>query len=279
MSVAQTSLTLLAAAPDRADKVAVLTLDRSEAANAFNDVMMRECVVHLRTVAEAQDVRALILRGRGKHFSAGADLAWMKASAQLSFKANVQDAGTLTELFETLVAMPMPTIAVVTGSAFGGAVGLTACCDYAIATETAKFALSEVKLGLAPAVIMPYLARKLRAGALRRLALTGKVFDAREAREAGLVERVVTEADLVSTVRDELSLLLQGAPQAQTAAKALLTRVAADGNRQGPHTAETIAALRTGPSGQAGLGAFFAKKPPPWVLTLAPDWRFAEDHP
>ena len=146
MSGKATSLALLPVAAGRADKIAVLALDRPDAANAFNDAVMRELVVHLRSVAKSTDVRALVLRGRGKHFSAGADLGWMKESAKLSYEANAADAGALTELFETLASLAVPTLAVVTGSAFGGAVGLTACCDYAIATEGARFALSEYSI-------------------------------------------------------------------------------------------------------------------------------------
>lgn len=279
MSERATSLDLRSLLPGKADRVAVLALDRPTAANAFNDAVMRECIEHLETIAKTADVRALILRGKGKHFSAGADLGWMKASAKLSYAANVKDAGALTALFEALVNMEIPTIAVVSGSAFGGAVGLTACCDYAIGTESAKFSLSEVKLGLAPAVIMPYLARKMRQGSLRRLALTGKLFDAREALSAGLLERVVADAELTATVREEIGLLLAGSPAAQSETKSLLNRVMQDGCKQGSHTAEAIAKLRTSPAGQAGLTAFFDKQPAPWASTLAPDWRFAEDVP
>jgi methylglutaconyl-CoA hydratase len=258
------------------DAVAVLTLTRPEVANAFNDAVIRDLTAHLRAAAGAPRCRALVLRGRGKHFSAGADLGWMKASAALTFDDNVRDAHGLVELFDALEALPFPSLAVVTGSAFGGAVGLAAAADVAIATENARFSLSEVKLGLLPAVILPYLARKMRPGSLRRLALTGRVFSAPEAQAAGLVERVVPEGELAAAVRDELSAFLQGAPSAQAALKTLLAHVVADSGRQGPHTAQAIAAARTSASGQAGLGAFFDKRPAPWVRTLGADFDLGD---
>jgi methylglutaconyl-CoA hydratase len=264
-----------ATGPAPAPVVALLELCRPAAANAFDDVMIHELVAQLRTVAATPGCRALVLSGRGRHFSAGADLAWMRASAQLSYDDNVRDAARLIELFETLAGLPLPTLAVVRGSAFGGAVGLTACCDVAIAAESARFCLSEIKLGLLPAVILPYLARKLRPGTLRRLALTGRVFTAADALAAGLIERAVPEAALEDAARDELSGFLQGAPAAQAALKALLHRVVADSSRQDQYTAEAIAAARTGVSGQAGLAAFFAKAPAPWSLALDPALRLA----
>jgi methylglutaconyl-CoA hydratase len=254
------------------DDVAVLSLARPDAANSFNAAVIAELVAHLKEIAAMKQVRAVVLRGKGKHFSAGADLAWMKASAALSFKDNVTDAKALIALFEALANLPQPTLAAVHGSAFGGAVGLTACCDIAIAADTARFALSEVKLGLMPAVIVPDLMRKMTPGGLRRLGLTGKIFSAAEAKEAGLVERVVPEAELAAAVKEELNLLLQGSPEAQAKLKTLLDQTQSDGLRQHPRTAEAIAGVRTGKSGQAGLAAFFDKKPPPWAKSLAADW-------
>ena len=256
------------------DRIAVLSLDRPDAANSFNDAVIRELVEHLRELrASAKDCRAVILRGKGKHFSAGADLGWMKASAQLGYDENIRDAEGLIQLFEALTSLPMPTVAVVTGAAYGGAVGLTAACDVAIAAESARFSLSEVKLGLAPAVILPYLARKMLPGQLRRLALSGRPFGAAEALAFGLVQRVAPDAELESVLRDELAALLTGSPEAQAAVKQLLAEVVAGSLAQGPHTARTIAGLRVSPAGQAGLASFFDKKPAPWARTLAADWK------
>jgi methylglutaconyl-CoA hydratase len=258
------------------ETVALLALDRPGAANAFNDAVIKELVAALAVVRARPGCRALILRGKGKHFSAGADLGWMKASAKLSFEDNRRDAEGLIELFESLATLPLPTIALVHGSAFGGAVGLTACCDIAIAAQSARFCLSEIRLGLMPAVIVPYLARRMRPGDLRRLALTARPFGADEALAAGLVQRVVGDDELEAAARAELELLLQGAPEAQTDLKILLQRVVEEGLRQGPHTAEAIAKLRAGPTGQAGLSAFFDKKPAPWAVKLAAEWSLDE---
>lgn len=254
------------------ERLAVLSIDRPDAANSFNDAVIKELTAHLMTVARTKDCRALVLRGKGKHFSAGADLGWMKDSAKLSFDDNVKDAKGLIGLFEALCHLPVPTLGVITGSAFGGAVGLTACCDVALAAENAKFCLSEIKLGLMPAVILPYLARKMQPGQLRRHALTGRLFTAQEALTFGLVQRVAPDYELAQAVREELNGFLAGSPEAQGTLKELLHRVTSESLRQGPHTAEGIAQLRTSPAGQAGLASFFEKRPAPWVKTLPADW-------
>jgi methylglutaconyl-CoA hydratase len=255
--------------------VAELALNRPDAANAFNAAMIRELIAHIDAVGQAArrgECRALLLRGRGKHFSAGADLAWMQAAAKLTYEGNIQDAEQLTHLFEGLVNLPVPTLAVATGAVYGGAVGLVAACDWAVAAGSAKFCLSEVKLGLLPAVILPYLARKMRPGQLRRHGLSGRIFTAVEAAEYGLVEVVADEPALAATVRAELGTLLQAGPEAQAAFKALHHYVQQDGGKQGEHTAAAIAKARTSAAGQAGLAAFFAKTPPPWVRRLGDDW-------
>lgn len=254
------------------ERIAVLSLNRADAANSFNDAVIKEMTEHLKTVARTGDCRALVLRGKGKHFSAGADLGWMKASAKLSFDDNVRDAKSLIGLFESLYHLPLPTLGVVTGSAFGGAVGLTACCDVALAAENARFCLSEIKLGLMPAVILPYLARKMQPGQLRRHALTGRLFSAQEALSMGLVQRVVPDYELDQAIREELNGFLAGSPEAQAKLKELLHRVTSESLTQGPHTAEGIAALRVSSSGQAGLQSFFDKRPAPWVKSLSEGW-------
>ena len=269
-----TELTFSQITPGAPETIAVLALSRPDAANSFNDDVIRELVAHVAEVGRRQGVRAMILCGRGKHFSAGADLTWMKASAELSVDDNRRDAQNLTALFEGIVGLRVPTVAVVHGSAFGGAVGLAACCDLAVAAESARFSLSEIKLGLMPAVILPYLMRKVRPGSLRRHALTGRVFSASEALTMGLVERVVAEAELARAVREELDLLLQGSPTAQAKLKDLMDHVLKSSFAQTPTTADGIAALRAGPSGQAGLTAFFAKAPPPWAAKLPEDWTY-----
>lgn len=261
--------------PATSESIAELALNRPDAANAFNADMIRELRVHIDTVAHTAGCRALILRGRGRHFSAGADLVWMQAAARLSYEGNVEDAEQLQHLFEGLTALPMPTIALATGAVYGGAVGLIAACDIAIASRSARFCLSEVKLGLLPAVILPYLARKMRPGQLRRHALSARIFSASEALEFGLVESLCDESELEETLRLELETLLQGGLEAQTALKLLHQEVVADSFKQGASTTTAIAKARTSISGQAGLAAFFAKTPAPWVRSLAKNWSDA----
>ena len=179
MSETATSLVYLPTS-DPEQTIAVLRLARPQAANAFNEEMMLEISAHLKAVREQTGCRALILHGQGKHFSAGADLNWMKSAAEQSPADNRAGSETLSRMFAALAELPLPTIAVATGAAYGGAVGLIACCDYTIALEKARFCLSEVRLGLIPAVILPHLKRRMRPAALRRLSLSASVFDAAE---------------------------------------------------------------------------------------------------
>lgn len=273
MASSATELKLQAIGPGQVGHIAVLTLSRPDVANAMSEALITELTGHLHAVAQQPDCRALVLRGRGKHFCAGADLAWMQAAATLDYAGNVKDAELLTALFEALANLPVPTVALVHGSAFGGAVGLAAACDVVLATEQARFCLSEVKLGLIPAVILPYLVRKVQLGALRRWSLSGRLVSASEALEAGLVQRVVASADVDMALREELNSLLAAAPEAQQAVKSLLNEVIATGAKQGPQTVAAIAKARVSKSGRDGLAAFFAKKSPPWAATLDPAWR------
>ena len=247
-------------------RIARLCFNRPELANAFSAEMMGEITTHLNNLSGMKDVRALILMGKGKHFSAGADLGWMKASANLTLEENKIDTTRLREMFESIVKLTIPKIAAINGAAYGGSVGVVACCDYAIASANAKFCLSEAKLGLIPAVIAPYLLRKMHAGSVRRMALTGRVLSANEAREAGLVE-IVTET-LDEQVKDELNAILTCGPQAQSAINELFDNLREVSWRQSDKTVEAIARARTSAEGQAGLNSFFAKKPPPWLRSL-----------
>lgn len=257
-----------------ADSVGILSLNQPESANALSALMMEEITKTLGDVQLRKDIRALIVTGSGKHFCAGADLNWMKSAATLNHSENLTDAGKLTKMFEALTNLRIPTLAVVRGAAYGGAVGLVACCDVVIASDRANFCLSEAKLGLAPAVIMPYLARRMLPGSLRRYALSAKVFSGQEAQHCGLVDVTATEDTLEKVIRDELNNLLACGPTAQMAIKALLDEVRSRAAVQGPYTSEIIAALRTGQEGQAGLSAFFDKKIAPWAQKLPENWSF-----
>ena len=252
---------------DGGGRIAWLEFHRPDQANAFSAEMMHETTGHLKSLAVNKDVRLLVISGAGKHFSGGADLNWMKASAKLSFDENIIDANRLRDMFESIIHFQAPKIALVRGAAYGGAVGIIACCDYAIADESAKFCLSEAKLGLAPAVIAPYLLRKMRHGALRRFALTSRVFSAKDALEAGLIE--IVTGSIEDTLREEINALLTCGPNAQMAINQLFNHLRNKNWSQCEETVETISRLRTSTDGQAGLSSFFSKSSPPWLRSFS----------
>lgn len=249
---------------------ATLWLDRADKNNAFNATMIRELIDALDRVKDHPELRFLILRGRGKHFSAGADLAWMREAAELDYDANLRDAHELGELMYNLYHLPLPTLAVVQGAAFGGAVGLAACCDIAIGAEDALFSLSEVRIGLAPAVISPFVVKAIGERATRRYALTAERFDGKRARELGLLAEAYPaselEAALEAALEQWIANLLLNSPQALKATKNLLVEVGPaqldDALRQ--FTEQAIAALRVSAEGQEGLNAFLEKRSPAW---------------
>lgn len=246
--------------------VATLWLNRPDKHNAFNAEMIAELIQALRQVSEDGSVRFLLLRGRGKHFSAGADLAWMQASAQLDYAANLHDAHELGELMSLLYHLPCPTLAVVQGAAFGGAVGLTACCDIAIGASEATFSLSEVRIGLVPAVISPYVVQAIGERATRRYALSAERFSGECARELGLLAECYPAAELEAEVEQWIANLLLNSPQAMRESKALLHSVGSgvltDALRQ--RTESVIAGIRVSEEGQEGLNAFLHKRKPAW---------------
>ncbi|MGH8321716.1 MAG: enoyl-CoA hydratase-related protein, partial [Gammaproteobacteria bacterium] len=216
-----------------------------------------------------KQVRIVMLTGAGKSFSAGADINWMRASAQYDEAHNIEDALKLAELMSTLDNLRKPSIARVNGAAFGGGVGLVACCDIAIASENAKFAFSEVRLGLVPSVISPYVIAAIGAHQARRYFLTADVINAQKAREIGLVHEAVAVDQLDNAVEREIELLLKGGPKALTAAKELIAGQVAlsTSARRNLHnkTANIIAQLRVSEEGQEGLNAFLERRPTKWT--------------
>jgi len=249
------------------DGVATLWLDRPDKHNAFNAEMIAELAAILSELAEDPTLRLLLLRGRGKHFCAGADLAWMQASARLDYTANLADAQALGDVLQRLYELPVPTLAVVHGAAFGGAVGLTACCDIAIGTDDALFSLSEVRIGLVPAVISPYVVQAIGARACRRYALSAERFDGDRARELGLLAETCAAAALDASVERWCAMLLNNGPQALRACKQLLATVGngALSEETRCYTERTIAAVRVSAEGQEGLQAFLDKRRPNWA--------------
>lgn len=249
------------------NQVAWLTLNRPELRNAFDDRLIAELTAHLKAVAQMSEIRALVLQAEGIHFSAGADLNWMQRMASISHDENVHDATRLFDLMDTLDTLPVPTIAKVQGAAYGGAVGLIACCDIAIASEVSRFALSEVRLGLAPATIAPFVIAAMGKRHCRKLFLTAETFEAKEALNYGLIHEVVPENHLDHYVDLYLKRVLETGPQASRAAKALLLAIddCADKCIHKHLTSNVIADLRASAEGRQGVNAFLNKQTPPWV--------------
>lgn len=248
-----------------ADRVATVTLNRPELHNAFDDELMRALTARFRALAADPGVRVIVLAAAGKSFSAGADLAWMKRMAGYSHAENLADAGLLGDMLEAIHGAPKPVVARVQGAAFGGGVGLVAACDIALGTERASFCLSEVKLGLVPAMISPYLVQRIGPGAARRYSLTAERFDAQAALRLGLLAEVYPdEAALDAGLATLCAQLAQNGPAALAACKSLYDAVAGQPARLREETQRRIAEIRVSTEGQAGLAAFLAKRPPNW---------------
>ncbi len=247
--------------------VAVVTLNRPDLHNAFNETLIAELTEVLNVLDADDAVRAVVLAGSGKSFCAGADLNWMKKMAGYGPAENLADAQALALMLRTLNGLSKPTVARVHGAAYGGGVGLTACCDIAIAAIEASFALSEAKLGLIPATISPYVIEAIGARAARRYFLTGERFDAAEAYRIGLVHDIVPIAELDERVNEILGKLMLAGPRAQMECKALIRGVAhrpIDAEVISG-TAEHIAAVRASAEGKEGVAAFLDKRVAAWV--------------
>ncbi len=250
-------------------RVATLVLNRQEAANSFTGDLLVRLTELLEEVRNDPSVRILMLQGSGKHFSAGADLHWMKASALLDRPGNLMEAKKLCAMFESLSSLKIPTIAIIKGAVFGGAVGLLAACDYAFSDESAKVCLSEAKIGLIPAVILPYLQRKIPAGTLHRMVMGSQILTSDQLLKIGLVQEVAQSAkgQLENLLKAEINALLQTSPEAHAAYKKLWGELDL-GVQNEELTADAIASIRASQMGQHGLQSFFQKQVPGWVLQL-----------
>ena len=249
--------------------VATITLNRPDKHNAFGDQLIAELTALLKQLDGDSAVRVLLLTGAGDSFSAGADLNWMRAMAGYSEQENFADAVKLADLMATLERMSKPTVARINGHAFGGAIGLIACCDIALASKKAKLCLSEVRLGLVPAVISPYVIAAIGARQARRLFMTAEAISAKDARKMGLVHAVAKPEELDELVEEQVSMLLKAGPGALAEAKRLVKEVAGiSSERQQAlrlSTSAMIARLRISEEGQEGLNAFLDKRPPSWI--------------
>lgn len=247
--------------------IATITLARPEIRNAFSDETIAEITQAFHVVSERPDVRAVVLAAEGPAFCAGADLNWMRRMADYSRDENRVDADLLAQMLNAIYRCPKPTIARVQGDVYAGGMGLVACCDMAVASETAGFCLSEVKIGLIPATISPYVVRAMGARASHRYFLTGERFSAQEAHRIGLVHEVVEAEQLDSVVDGWLKHLLGAGPEAVRACKRLVIDVAErEINEQLiAVTVEGIANIRASSEGKEGVQAFLNKRKPSWL--------------
>jgi methylglutaconyl-CoA hydratase len=251
---------------DRDGPVLRLTLNRPEVRNAFDEEVIASLMAAGSSAADDQTLRAVVLAGNGPAFCAGADLAWMSKAVAYTHQENLSDAEDFARMIERLDTLPVPVIGRIQGAALGGGVGLAAICDIVIAAEDAVFALSEVKLGILPAVISPYVIRKIGVSSARELFLTGRRISAVRAREIGLVHEIVPAAELDAAVGRCVSQVLSSGPRAVTAAKALIRAIAnAHPDDVIGLTTNSIAAQRVSAEGQEGMRAFLEKRKPDWT--------------
>ena len=250
-----------------ADGRATVTLNRPDVHNAFDDHLIRLLTRELEALDRDPSVRVVVLAAAGKSFSAGADLNWIKRTADYSEAENLADAKALAGLMKTLSGLSKPSVAAVQGAAYGGGVGLIACSNIAIASETAVFSLSEVKLGLIPAVISPYVIAAIGERQAHRYMLSAERFDAGEALRMGLVHQVTAAEGLETAVGHMVETLLANGPEAMAETKKLIAAVAGRPRDDAliAHTAARIARVRGSEEGREGVAAFLEKRQPGWI--------------
>lgn len=252
------------------DLIATVTLNRPEKRNAFNDEVIAELDRAFSTLGQDAEIRAIVLAARGKAFCAGADLGWMRAMADYSREENLADAAKLAQMLKTIYECPKPTVAAIQGDVYAGGIGLIAACDVAIAVKSASFCLSEVRLGLAPATISPYVIKAMGERAAHRYFLTAEVFDAKEARRIGLIHERVSEEELDDTIERLCSKWQRTSPNAVRVCKQLIQRVAGQEIDQAliDETVAGIADIRASDEGREGVQSFLQKRSPSWLPKL-----------
>ena len=247
--------------------ISTVTLNRPEVRNAFNDEVIAELTAVFIELGKREEVRCIVLAAKGTAFCAGADLNWMKRMADYTRDENVADAGALAEMLRVVYACPKPTIAKVQGDVYAGGTGLVAACDIAVSGDSAGYCLSEVKLGLIPATISPYVIRAMGTRAAHRYFLTAERFDAAEALRIGFVHEVVAAAELDAKVAELAKTLVNAGPEAVKLCKKLVQDVA--GHEISPaliqKTVEGIADIRVSPEGREGVQSFLQKRKPGWI--------------
>ncbi|HEX5394408.1 MAG TPA: enoyl-CoA hydratase/isomerase family protein [Rhodocyclaceae bacterium] len=252
---------------ERKDGVATIWMNRPEVFNAFDETLIEELSAACQALNADDSVRVVVLGGKGKHFSAGADLNWMKRASGYTEEENFADATKFAKMLRGLSEMDKPTIARVQGAALGGGTGLTAACDMAVATTDASFSTSEAKFGIIPSVISPYVLRAIGPRQALRYFQSAERFDAQRAYELGLVQEVVVAEQLDEKVAELVAALKTCGPKAQVAAKSLIRAVSNRpiGDEVMQETAKRISAIRATPEAKAGIAAFLDKKPAPWI--------------
>jgi methylglutaconyl-CoA hydratase len=252
----------------RDEHVEYLTFNRPDVRNALNDRMIADLTAWAATINADDEVRCVVMAGAGKTFSAGADIAWMSKALEFTHDENVQDANAAARMFMALDTLPVPLIGRIHGAALGGGAGLASVCDVVVTEENAVFGFTEVKLGILPAVISPYVLAKIGRSAARELFLTGMRIGAPRAKEIGLVHAVVADDQLDATVATYVNEVLGSGPDAIATAKGLIPRVWARGASDAAgQTAEAIAAQRVSAEGQEGLRAFLEKRKAKWNVS------------
>lgn len=243
-----------------------VTLNRPEVRNAFDEDLIAAVTQVFAAAAKQKDLRAVVLRGAGKDFCAGADVRWMRRAAGYPPARNKQDAMRLVEMCRAIDFCPAPVLAGVQGSCFGGGLGIVAACDIVVAAETAAMAFSECRLGIVPAVVSSFVLPKIGESHARRYFLTAETFGAQAARAMGLVHEVAPDAELDARLQGLLGWLLRASPNAVREAKVLIRRTARlPLEKRIPITIETLARVRSSPEGREGLTAFLEKRPPSWT--------------
>ena len=248
------------------ESIFTIYLNRPEVHNAFNDIMISELTDCFTKVGRMENVRVVVLRGRGKSFCAGADLNYMKGIAQFGYQENFEDGKKLANLFETIYSCPKPTIAVVHGAAFGGANGLLAACDIVIAEVNTTFAFSEVKIGISPATIGPYVLKRIGEYGGKELMMTGKRFKGKDAEKFGLLNKSVESGEIEPVLEEYIKQFMTAAPKAVEATKEMINKIIENKLAEPrEYTADLIAKLRAAGEGQEGMAAFLEKRKPGWV--------------
>ena len=251
---------------EKKQQIAFVTLNRVEKYNAFDDSVIANLQAVFDGLQRCQQTRAIILKANGKHFCAGADLAWMKRMKDYSQADNYKDSLALAKLLNTIYEHPKPVVASVQGYAFGGGVGLIAACDFAICSEASKYSFSEAKLGLIPAVISPYVIKSIGQRNTKKLFLTAEIFSAKTALSLGLAQKVCKDEELSQKTLETVQAMIQNGPKALMACKRLVNDIASLTIDESilSLTAERIALHRVSQEGQEGLAAFFEQRQPQW---------------